>query len=86
MKNLEDKLAASIKPARSKSPAQTKSPATAGEQAQGQTPARASVEQKQVAARKKLPAPQQGKEAPGSDVADLNGPAQPLHPKRIWPD
>lgn len=91
MKNLEDKLAASIKPARPKSSPKTKSPAAdvskaAGEQNPGQVPASAPSEQ-QRAEEKKRPAPrQQAKEKPGAAAPDLNGQAQPLHPKRVWPD
>lgn len=95
MKNLQDKLAASIKPARSKSPAKTKSPAAdastaAGEQNQAQAPAQASAnppkEQQQPATEKDLQAPQQGKGTPGAAGTDLKGQTQPLHPERVWPD
>lgn len=88
MKNLEDKLAASIKPSRPKSPAKVKSSAAAPKPAQEQNQFQASAPaEQQATAQKQLPAPQQQvKEMPQAGAPDLNGKAQPLHPKRVWPD
>ena len=98
MKNLEDKLAASIKPARPKSSPKAKSSDaevskaagehqnTASKPAEQQSAASKTAEQ-QPAAEKKRPAPrQQAREKPAAARPDLNGQTQPLHPKRVWPD
>lgn len=86
MKNLEDKLAASIKPARPKSSPKAKSPDAEVSKAAGEHQSTASKPAEQQPAAER-PAPrQQAREKPAAARPDLNGQTQPLHPKRVWPD
>jgi len=72
MSKLEDKLAASIKPARRKPTTAKAPPQVPAPPAPGGAPA-------------PMPVPQvRSSETP--EPADLNSSVQPPHPRRIWPD
>ncbi|MGF1642400.1 MAG: hypothetical protein ACFCUJ_02080 [Thiotrichales bacterium] len=75
MTKLEEKLAASVKPAGGKKPA-TKAPATVAAEATSGTPKNA--QENHPAASPARPQ--------GSSTPNLNDPGRPLHPRRIWPD
>lgn len=73
MSRLEDKLSASIKPAKGKATSTARTAAKAGRPPQVAKPA----------------PPARGAGLPESDAARLaetGEPARPLHPRRVWPD
>ncbi|MGF1548525.1 MAG: hypothetical protein ACFCUG_14485 [Thiotrichales bacterium] len=75
MTKLDEKLAASVKPAGAKKPG-TKSTATAVDEANSGT-TKSSHEDRSAASPER---------AQDSSSPNLNDPARPLHPRRIWPD